>query len=149
MLPALFTRTIVRSLDWVAAHTLAPEDKPQKHIVGRKGEEDAYFYLRKLGYVMVARNFRSPRCHGEIDLIGWDHDVLCFIEVKTRSTRDVKPAEAAVDRHKRREMAEVAREYLRRLPPTCQWRIDIVSVYYDGNSSRPVFELFRNATLST
>ena len=32
----------------------------------------------------VARNFRLPNRGGEIDLIGWDRDVLCFIEVKTR-----------------------------------------------------------------
>ena len=97
---------------------------------------------------MVARNFRSPRCRGEIDLIGWEDDVLCFIEVKTRTSHDVKTAEAAVDRHKRREVAQVAREYLRRLPPSCQWRFDIVSVYYVGPGSRPLIEVFRNASLS-
>lgn len=113
-----------------------------------RGEEDAYFHLRKSGYFIVARNYRSARCRGEIDLIGWDHDVLCFIEVKTRTSRDVKPAEAAVDRHKRREVAEVAREYLRRLPPSCQWRFDIVSVYYEQFTSRPQFEVFRNASLA-
>lgn len=97
---------------------------------------------------MVERNFRSPRSRGEIDLIGWEDDVLCFIEVKTRTTHDVKTAEAAVDRYKRREVAQVARDYLRRLPPTCQWRFDIVSVYYSGLSSRPEIEVFRNASLT-
>jgi len=97
---------------------------------------------------MVARNFRSLRCRGEIDLIGWHADVLCFIEVKTRTTHDVKPAEAAVDWHKRREVAEVAREYRRKLPPSCQWRFDIVSVYYARNSSRPQIEVFQNASLA-
>jgi putative endonuclease len=99
---------------------------------------------------MVARNFRSARCRGEIDLIGWDGDILCFIEVKTRTSRDVKTPEAAVDRHKRRELAQVAREYLRRVPPTCQWRFDIVSVYYNGLvACRPQIEVFRNASLAT
>jgi len=148
MLPASFTRTIVRTLDWVSQRTLQSEGKPPHLRVGIRGEEDAYFHLRKLGYVMVARNFRSPRCRGEIDLIGWDADVLCFIEVKTRTSRDVKPPEAAVDRHKRREVAAVAREYLRRLPPLCQWRFDIVSVYYVGPTSRPQIEVFRNASLA-
>jgi len=92
--------------------------------------------LRKLGYIMVKRNFRSPRCRGEIDLIGWEGDVLCFIEVKTRTSRDGKP------------IAEVAREYLRRLPPSCQWRLDIVSVYYDSLTPRPQMEVFRNASLA-
>jgi len=148
MLPAVFTRTIIHGLDWVGQRVLPADVRPRHQRTGTHGEEDAYFHLRKLGYVMVARNFRSPRCHGEIDLIGWDADVLCFIEVKTRTSRDVKTAEAAVDRHKRREVAQVAREYLRRLPPTCQWRFDIVSVYYENLSSRPQIELFRNASLA-
>ena len=42
---------------------------------------------------------------GEIDLIGWDGNVLCFIEVKTRSSHAVMPAEAAVDRAKQANCA--------------------------------------------
>jgi putative endonuclease len=148
MLPAVFTRTVIHSLDWIADRVLRPEDGPHHLRVGSRGEEDAYFHLRKLGYAIIARNFRTPRCRGEIDLIGWDADVLCFIEVKTRTSREVKPAEAAVDRHKRREIAEVARAYLRRLPPSCQWRFDIVSVYYDRRGSRPQIEVFRNSSLT-
>ena len=119
-----------------------------RHLrIGIRGEEDAFFYLRNVGYTIVARNYRSPKYRGEIDLIGWEKDVLCFIEVKTRTSRDVKSAEAAVDRHKRREVAQVARDYLRRLP-SCQWRFDVVSVYYDGSNSRPQIEMFRNASLA-
>ena len=139
------TQAAVRVLDWVAERTLAPDDAPVHQRTGRRGEEDAYFYLRRLGYVMVARNFRSARRRGEIDIIGWDKDVLCFIEVKTRTTRDVKPAEAAVDRDKQRGLAAVAEEYLRHVAPSCRWRFDVVTVYYERQSSRPSIELFRNA----
>jgi putative endonuclease len=148
MLPVSLTRTVIRSLDWLASRVGYIDPRPTHQRMGTRGEEAAYFHLRKLGYIVVARNYRSPRCRGEIDLIGWDADVLCFIEVKTRSSRDVKTAAAAVDRHKRRELAEVAREYRRFLPPTCQWRIDIVSVYYDRSTSRPQIEVFRNASLA-
>lgn len=148
MLPAVLTRTIIHALDWVATLVLPTEARPRHLLTGTRGEEDAYFQLRKLGYTIVARNFRSPRCRGEIDLIGWDEDVICFIEVKTRTSHDVKTAEAAVDRHKRREIAQVSREYRRRLLPTCQWRFDIVSVYYGSLDSRPQIEVFRNASLS-
>jgi len=120
-------------------------DKHPEHLqTGKRGEDDVFFYLRRRGYVVVARNFRSPRRKGEIDLIGWDKDVLCFVEVKTRTTHDVKPAEAAVDHHKKRELSAVAREYLRHLPPSCHCRFDVVSVYYEV-SNRPTFELFQNA----
>jgi putative endonuclease len=139
------TQTAVRVLDWVAERTLPPEDAPMHQRTGRRGEEDAYFHLRRLGYVMVARNFRSSRRRGEIDLIGWDKDVLCFIEVKTRTTRDVKPAEAAVDRDKKRGLTAVAEEYVRHMAPSCRWRFDVVSVYYGRQSSQPQIELFQNA----
>jgi len=143
------TRAVLRFLEWLAQHMLPPEKIAPHHLTGRRGEEVAYFHLRTLGYIMIARNFRSPRCRGEIDLIGWDKDVLCFIEVKTRSTRDVKPGEAAVDRHKRREVAAVARDYLRRLPPSCQWRFDVVSVYYEhSKGNQPSIEVFRNSSLT-
>ncbi|MGA8533872.1 MAG: YraN family protein, partial [Candidatus Tumulicola sp.] len=96
-------------------------------------------------YVIIARNFRSPRRRGEIDLIGWHKDVLCFIEVKTRTSHDVKPAETAVDRAKWRQLSATAREYMRPFPPDSQWRFDVITVYYDRNSSHPQFQLFQNA----
>jgi putative endonuclease len=143
------TRAALRFLDWLADHLLPAEKIAAHHRTGRRGEEAAYFHLRRLGYTMVARNFRSPRCRGEIDLIGWEDDTLCFVEVKTRTTRDVKPGEAAVDRHKRRLVAAVAREYLRRFPPSCQWRFDVVSVYYEHSKARqPQIEVFRNSSLT-
>jgi putative endonuclease len=143
------TRALLRFLDWVAEQTLPAERIAAHHQTGRRGEEAAYFHLRKLGYTMVARNFRTPRCRGEIDLIGWEEDVLCFVEVKTRTTRNVKPGEAAVDRHKRRRVAAVAREYLRRFPHSCQWRFDVVSVYYEHSQARqPQIEVFRNSSLT-
>ena len=145
MFSGRFTQMTVRALDWFAARTLPPSEMPEHQRIGRWGEEDTYFYLRRLGYVMVARNFRSPRRRGEIDLIGWDCDTLCFIEVKTRTSHDIKPAEAAVDREKQREIRLVAREYLRQVSPSCQWRFDVVSVYYESQASHPQFELFKNA----
>jgi putative endonuclease len=169
MLSGRITQAAVCGLDWLAERVLPAEEVPQHQRVGRRGEEAAYFYLRRLGYTMVARNFRSPRCRGEIDLIGWEKDVLCFIEVKTRTSRDVKAAEAAVDGHKRREIAAVVREYLRRMPEPRQWRFDVVSVYYEqpnggqtrdgatksgplpirrSQMGRPQIEVFRNCSLT-
>lgn len=138
------THSILRGLDWLAPKLSIQKTGPTHLRTGRRGEEDTYFYLRRRGYVIVARNFRSSRRHGEIDLIGWDKNILCFIEVKTRTTHAVKPAEAAVDHSKKRELSAVAREYLRHLPAECPCRFDVVSVYYES-SRQPVFELFRNA----
>jgi putative endonuclease len=148
MLPARLTQCVIHSLDWLAGHLLRPDARPSHQRTGTKGEEEAYFYLRQHGYTVVARNYRTSRCRGEIDLIAWHEDMLCFIEVKTRTSHDIKPAEAAVDRHKRREIASVTREYLRHQPPSCPWRFDIVSVYYERLNSRPQIEVFQNSSLS-
>lgn len=139
--------TIAHALDR-AASTLGrsnPGKLPEHLLTGRRGEDAAYFYLRRLGYVMVARNWRSPRHRGELDMVGWDGDALCFVEVKTRTTRDVKPAEAAVDEDKRRDVGAVARDYRRRVTGTPPTRFDVISVYYDAESHSPDITLFKNA----
>jgi putative endonuclease len=158
MLSAHITQKILRGIDKLVPKC-ARVDVPAHLRTGRRGEEDAYFYLRKKGYVMVARNFRTARHRGEIDLIGWAKNkeedvVLCFIEVKTRTTRDVKPAHAAVDRKKRRDLRLVIRDYLhslprRQFPQAPAWRFDVVTVYYEGGALHPTFELFQNAALSS
>src|SRR5436305_12361288 len=99
-------QSVVKALD-----RFSPARNRAAHLyTGERGEEAAYFHLRKLGYVMVARNYRSPRRRGEIDLIGWDKDVLCFIEVKTRSSKDFIRAGVAVGGYKEQHLAQVARE---------------------------------------
>jgi putative endonuclease len=145
MFAGRLTQAALCTLDWLAAKTLAPEDMPAHQRTGRRGEEDAYFYLRRRGYTIVAHNYRSPLHRGELDLVGWDKDVLCVIEVKTRTKRDMKPAEAAVDRDKQRELSMVARDFMRQISPACQWRFDVLAVYYERGYSHPSFELFQNA----
>ena len=142
MFSGRLTHVTIRILDWIAGRTLPPDNRAQHLKTGRRGEEDAYFYLRRHG--LVARNFRSPNRRGEIDLIGWHDDILCFVEVKTRTTHDVKPAEAAVDREKRRDLLAFAREYLRHMSLSCPWRLEVMSAYYEPPSNQPQIELFRN-----
>ncbi len=136
----------VRAIEAISDKVVTKDKAPAHIVTGRDGEEAAYFYLRKLGYVMVARNWRIPQCKGELDLVAWDGDVLAFVEVKTRTTHDVKPAEAAVDEHKRRELAQMARHFLRRLrrddPPA--HRFDVVSIY-STESAPAEINLFKNA----
>jgi putative endonuclease len=144
MFAGRLTQAALRALDWVTAKTLPPEETAAHLRTGRRGEEEAYFYLRRRGYTIIARNFRSPHHRGEIDLVGWDGGILCVIEVKTRTTRDVKPAEAAVDRAKRKHLVLVARDFLRLMPP-CSWRFDVLAIYYEHGPNQPVFELFQNA----
>jgi hypothetical protein len=53
------TQRVLRGLDRIASSTSTAKEGPAHLRTGRRGEEDAYFYLRRKGYVMVARNFRT------------------------------------------------------------------------------------------
>ena len=126
----------------------APE--PEHLVTGRAGELAAYFYLRRQGYTVVARDWKSGRAPGDIDLIAWEATTLCFVEVKTRTTRDVATAESAIDTHKLRTLTRLAGHYLRQLPEGTAARFDVVSVYLDPASSKKnrrhaEIELYRGA----
>src|SRR5260370_41291692 len=65
-------------------------DQP-KHAARRtgiRGETYAYWYLRRHGYVFVARNYTPRGVKGELDLVGYDGETLAFVEVRTRTLRD-------------------------------------------------------------
>ena len=144
------TRKLIASLDVVGRvlrrnwKDQRKQEEPESHRVGRAGEEFAYFHLRRSGYTVVARNWRNPRRRGELDIIAWDGETLCFVEVKTRSRKSIVPAEVAVDREKMRELAGMARLYLRQMPLGTPFRFDVVSVYLiDGRE--PEITLFKDA----
>ncbi len=143
-------RLALRALDACLRRCGVRPAQEAAHLrTGRRGEEEAYFYLRRLGYIIVAHNYRTPRLRGDLDLVAWEGEVLCFVEVKTRSSRAVKPAEAAVDEEKRDELRRVAGDYWRRVsragkqPPAC--RFDIVSVYQETENTPAEMTLFKNA----
>ena len=104
---------------------------PAHLLTGIEGEDAAYFCLRRKGYVVVARRWSAGNLPGDIDLIAWQGELLCFIEVKTRTARDLSPAEIAVDSHKRNTLRRLARQYVRQLPlpQAPEIRFDVVSVY--------------------
>jgi len=120
---------------------------PDHLETGIEGEEAAFFFLRRKGYVMVARRWSAGDRPGDIDLIAWQGPLLCFIEVKTRTAQDMTPAEAAVGRHKRYTLRRLATQYLRQLPGGPERppvRFDVISVYLVPGRARE-FVHFENA----
>jgi len=122
---------VLAGLAWVAQRRGRSNTLPAHLATGIEGETAAFFYLRRKGYVVVARRWSSGDAPGDVDLIAWQGPMLCFVEVKTRTARDASPAEIAVDSHKRDTLRRLARRYVRQLPqesapPT---RFDVLSVY--------------------
>lgn len=107
-------------------------DQGPAHLrTGIEGEDAAFFFLRRKGYIVVARRWSSHLQRGDVDLIAWQGPVLCFVEVKTRTAHDIAAAEVAVDSNKRNALRKLARHYVRQLPMVVSppVRFDILSVY--------------------
>jgi len=122
--------------------------------LGKLGEAYAAAYLEQLGYRLVAANFTLPvgrnlrgaLVTAEIDLVAYDEDTLCFVEVKTRASDWFAPPQVNVDLRKRRQIARAARAYRQMLGIEKQpYRYDVVTVIpNDANPSTPQVELLRN-----
>lgn len=109
----------------------ASSDGTPAHLVkGERGERAAARHLQRRGYKILTRRFRGA--HGEIDLVARDHEVLAFVEVKTRDSEQFGAAASAVDQEKRIHLISCASEYLRGLGnPRIPVRFDVVEVYMD------------------
>ncbi len=144
---SLLASLMYRALAWKerqrAKRGLRPENFKNgaaraEHLeTGERGETLAYWFLRQAGYTIVARNRRAQ--NGELDLVGWDGPTLAFVEVKTRTSLEGGPPEAAVTREKQKRVVRAAREHLRRLPrPPASYRFDVVSVFWDAEQGLQV-----------
>ena len=68
---------------------------------------------------------------GEIDMVGYDGPVLAFVEVKTRAAgdRNQPSPEDAVNDEKRRNLARMARQFLRaRRIDSPSYRFDVLAI---------------------
>jgi putative endonuclease len=117
--------------------------------------------LQECGYQIVARNFTAILGHnregqaltGEIDIVAWEGEVLCFVEVKARRLADegvnhqfmaaVEAPEMAVNQVKQQQLRRTARYFRRmlRLQEVAS-RFDVVAITFaiDG---RPTIRLRR------
>ena len=104
--------------------------------LGERGEKFAARFLRRHGYKILVRRFKSRS--GEIDIVCRHKDWLVFVEVKTRTTEQFGAPSEAVNREKQRHISKVALDYLRMLGnPQVRWRFDIVEVVMRDGVRKP------------
>jgi len=82
---------------------------------GQIAEQQAVDYLKQHGYHIIARNLRLAR--GEPDIVATHHNILVFIEVKSRQQRD--DALLALTAQKCRRIQSAAQAFLVKYP---QWQ---------------------------
>jgi putative endonuclease len=110
--------------------------------VGQEGEQLAADHLTRLGYRIIARNYRCP--FGEVDIVARDGTVLAFVEVKSRRSDRYGDPQQAVDHRKQGKLSRIALYYLADQHLSNQpARFDVVAVRLDSKGSR--VELIRDA----
>ena len=102
--------------------------------LGVKGEDLAATFLKRKGYRIAERNYKTPV--GEIDIIAEDRGTLVFIEVKTRTDDSFGLPFEAVNSKKREKLRKVALFYLKnRCRKDVPSRFDVLSIRAgDGKS---------------
>ena len=111
---------------------------------GDRGEREAARFLRRLGYKILVRKFRTR--FGEIDLIARDDETIVFVEVKTRSTNQAGHPTEAITPAKQRRLTQLASAFLKRYGLLeHRGRFDVVSIVWSSESRPPTIEHFPNA----
>ena len=151
----ILARAMFGLVNWAARKGLAESSAPptrsaaglQARRTGVRGETYAYWYLRRQGYVMIARNFTSRGIKGEIDLVGYDGATLAFVEVKTRTsaTDEFGSPEDAVTTGKQRHLSRMARQFVHEYRASgAPFRFDILAIEAPPGQ-RPVVRLHKGA----
>lgn len=78
---------------------------------GKTAEDAAARHLRSSGYRILERNYSTPL--GEIDIVALDGDIVCFVEVRSRSGGGFGGAVEALPRSKQRQVAKAAMAYIK------------------------------------
>lgn len=113
----------------------------QHNDFGTQGEDIAVDYLRRKGYVLLDRNWRSG--HKEIDIVALQGDTLVFVEVKARANLMYGNPEDAVTRRKMHLLVMAADAYLRCNALDCEVRFDIITIA--GSVQKPYIRHYEHA----
>lgn len=114
-----------------------------KMNLGQRGEQIATRYLQQHSYTIVDTNWRCKV--GEIDIIARQHDILVFVEVKTRYAHGTEAAFAAITPAKRKRLTHAVYAYLEETnQQDAHWRIDAIAVAL-SRKGKPVIDHAQDA----
>lgn len=111
--------------------------------LGKAGEQEAARFLKNKGYKLLRQNYKTKL--GEIDIIAWEGETLCFIEVKTRSSCLFGHPTEALTRTKQKKLSQLALIFLKEHNLIeKKARFDVVTIIHSND--KPLdFKLIRDA----
>lgn len=113
--------------------------------LGLLGEELAVKLLKREGYKILGRNFRSK--FGEIDIIALEKNTLVFVEVKTRWSNKFGAPEEAITPWKIKRIIKAGQYYKLLYPQSPDLlRLDAVAIDLAATGEVKQIRLIRNLT---
>ena len=106
---------------------------PPSADTGRRGEQAAVDYLRRVGFAILERNWRSGRY--ELDIVARRWDELHFIEVKTRRAGGLTTPEEAITPRKFASLRRAAEAYMAQHRVRLEPQFDLAAVDLFPNGS--------------
>lgn len=100
--------------------------------VGQKGEDLAVDHLRKSGYRIRHRNWKSGKL--ELDIVAENDDFIVFVEVKTRAGDYYLPPTGSVTNEKQRKLIYAADGYIQKYNLNKESRFDVITVIASGET---------------
>ena len=110
---------------------------------GIRGEAQAANWLRQHGYTLLAHSYRCR--FGEIDLIARKGEMLCFVEVKSRTNLQCGLPRDYVTPQKQERLRKTAAFYLAQQELDCPVRFDVAEVYWNDRGAAEKIEYIENA----
>lgn len=102
----------------------------RRREVGRGGERRAVEHLKRQGYKIIDRNWRTP--YGELDIVAASGNELVFVEVRTLESHTLLFPEESVGAGKQHRLARLATAYVQRTRHEGDWRIDVIAIDREG-----------------
>ena len=101
--------------------------------IGMKGENEVVKFLKEKNYIILNQNWRFK--HKEIDIIALKNNILCIVEVKTRSTNYTSPKDA-VTKAKQRNLIIATNAYVEQKELDFEVRFDVAEVFLENKTYR-------------
>ena len=122
------------------------EDGPAHLQTGVWGEDLAAAYLCEKGYVILERDWHSG--HRDIDIIAQKKNIIVFVEVKTRSSRNFLDPITAVNRQKQNNLLHAINHYLQYKRISSAYRFDVIIIVGTPGCLNPEIEHIEDFQLS-
>jgi len=107
-------------------------------------EDAACKFLKKKGYKIIARNYRTR--FGELDIVGLDGEIIAFVEVRSKKEGSFGPPGASINGEKSRRITRAAWNFLSKKEIRDRdCRFDVVSITHKEGTKSPQISLFKNA----